>query len=634
MKNQESAIKPITIQQAHDRLGHMSEQATKATTCALKIPIKNGAFKPCAACAAGKAKQKCIKRIVTTKQKLGQRRAFLDIATVRKEKGMPIPSRPNWRILVVDQEIQLKFSKFFRHKNDMVQPTCEQLNKWHQAKLGVTHLRMDNAGENKLLQQNIEGKDWKLPIITEYTARDTPQQNSIAEVGFATIANRGRSMMHRANLPMALRYIISHEAFNCATQLDGLVSVTINGVTKSRYEHWVGKNPAFSKYLRTWGEAGKVKIKTKTSTKLKDKGVHCMFVGYTTEHSGDTFRMYDRKTNCVWVSRDVIWLKQMYFEQPPTAREMTIEPIMFDVVREGEQQPLPEEMDKDGDATEESEEIEAQSQEDGEGESVCDDTNDPLDQHDNNTTNTPAANNNTTITTSGRTVNRPAWMDEYEMGLTAAELKYYEAMKLLSSTDIELGLVGAGLGDGITNTKELHVMGYDEAMNQDDRVEWEKSIEDEHGCTKTNDVWEPVPHSEVPDDADIIDSTWAMKKKASGVYRDRLAVRGFKQRPGVSFDLKKVFAPVVHDITVRIVFVLLLTALWHSEIIDVKGAFPKGWFGPNEKVFMEVPKGFQRYYPGDVAIKTYTVWGSECSEGILACVIDVIGNLQHTAKQS
>ena len=220
-------------------------------------------------------------------------------------------------------------------------------------------------------------------------------------------------------------------------------------------------------------------------------------------------------------------------------------------------------MDEDGDATDGSEEIEAQSQEDGEGESVSDDTDEtePLDQHDNNTTYVPAANNNTTTATSGRTVNRPAWMEEYEMGLTAAELRYFEAMKLLSSTDIELGLVGAGLGDGIINTKELHVMSSDEVMNQDDRVEWGKSIEDEHGRMKTNDVWEPVTRNEVPDDADIIDSTWAMKKKASGVYRARLTARGFKQRPGVSFDQKKVFAPVVHDITVRIVFVLLLTAL-------------------------------------------------------------------------
>ena len=84
-------------------------------------------------------------------------------------------------------------------------------------------------------------------------------------------------------------------------------------------------------------------------------------------------------------------------------------------------------------------------------------------------------------------------------------------------------------------------MGYDEAMNQDDRDEWEKSIENEHERMKTNDVWESVPRSADPDDADIIDSTWAMKKKASGVYRARLATRGFKQRPGVSFDPKKIY---------------------------------------------------------------------------------------------
>ena len=126
-----------------------------------------------------------------------------------------------------------------------------------------------------------------------------------------------------------------------------------------------------------------------------------MFVGYATEHSGDTYRMYDPKTNCIRVSRDVIRLKRMYFEQPPRAQEMTIEPIMFNVVRGGEQQPLPEEMDEDGDVTEESEEIKAQSQEDGEGESDDNDIDEPLDQHDNNTTNTPAVNSHTTTTTSG-----------------------------------------------------------------------------------------------------------------------------------------------------------------------------------------------------------------------------------------
>ena len=34
-----------------------------------------------------------------------------------------------------------------------------------------------------------------------------------------------------------------------------------------------------------------------------------------------------------------------------------------------------------------------------------------------------------------------------------------------------------------------------------------------------NGIFEGIPISQVPADADVIDSTWAMKKKASGVYR-------------------------------------------------------------------------------------------------------------------
>ena len=57
------------------------------------------------------------------------------------------------------------------------------------------------------------------------------------------------------------------------------------------------------------------------------------------------------------------------------------------------------------------------------------------------------------------------------MGMTVAEIKYYEAMKELEccTTDPEqqkheLGLISARLGEGITNTCELQVLSYDEAM--------------------------------------------------------------------------------------------------------------------------------------------------------------------------
>ena len=45
-------------------------------------------------------------------------------------------------------------------------------------------------GENIKLQARSQSADWKLNITYEYTARDTPQQNHLAEVGFALLANK------------------------------------------------------------------------------------------------------------------------------------------------------------------------------------------------------------------------------------------------------------------------------------------------------------------------------------------------------------------------------------------------------------------------------------------------------------
>ena len=127
------------------------------------------------------------------------------------------------------------------------------------------------------------------------------------------------------------------------------------------------------------------------------------------------------------------------------------------------------------------------------------------------------------------------------MGMTAAETKYYEARKELGcctndpgQQQHELGLVGAGLGEGIANTLELKVLSYDEAMERPDKPKWDESVSEEHQRMEDNGVFEAVPISQVPTNADVIDSTWAMKKNASGVYRARLAARGFKQRAGVS----------------------------------------------------------------------------------------------------
>ena len=56
---------------------------------------------------------------------------------------------------------------------------------------------MDNAGENKALQKRMKSHDWKelSEIECEFTARDTPQQNSLAERAIDTVMSRARAMM-------------------------------------------------------------------------------------------------------------------------------------------------------------------------------------------------------------------------------------------------------------------------------------------------------------------------------------------------------------------------------------------------------------------------------------------------------
>ena len=103
-------------------------------------------------------------------------------ACIKKLKdGPPVNSKRHWRVMV-DDRTGLKFSKFFESKNGMVEPTLEQWMRWHHAGTKVNRVRMDNAGENKRLEARANSADWKELVVSfEYTPRDTPQHNHLAE---------------------------------------------------------------------------------------------------------------------------------------------------------------------------------------------------------------------------------------------------------------------------------------------------------------------------------------------------------------------------------------------------------------------------------------------------------------------
>jgi hypothetical protein len=105
--------------------------------------------------------------------------------------------------------------------------------------------------------------------------------------------------MSAATFPMKIRYKVWIKALQHATDLDGLpvVFTKIDGNTATRYEHWNGKIPKWVNYMRTWGEYGTVKVKTGTTPKIADRGIQCMFVGYSEDHDGDCYEMWYPQTN-------------------------------------------------------------------------------------------------------------------------------------------------------------------------------------------------------------------------------------------------------------------------------------------------------------------------------------------------
>ena len=77
--------------------------------------------------------------------------------------------------------------------------------------------------------------------------------------------------MNAAQIPKNEHFKIWSEAATTVTALANLIPVTLNGETKTRYEHAGYEIPKFVKYLRTFG--GARIIKNGKDGKVGDRGI-------------------------------------------------------------------------------------------------------------------------------------------------------------------------------------------------------------------------------------------------------------------------------------------------------------------------------------------------------------------------
>ena len=73
-----------------------------------------------------------------------------------------------------------------------------------------------------------------------------------------------------------------------------------------------GKMPSYCKYLQAFGKIGIAKNRKRITSKLNDKGVICMMLGYATKNESGTYRLLNLLRTKVLKSINVKWLDMNY----------------------------------------------------------------------------------------------------------------------------------------------------------------------------------------------------------------------------------------------------------------------------------------------------------------------------------
>ena len=291
--------KPISMSQAHELLGHASEEPVRKTMKRLNIPVI-GPFPACTACFRAKAKAKKVAKITADKATKPGERLFIDLSgPYFKSAG----GTQYW-ILVVDDFTRFAWSYFVTRKSMIRHPLNQLLNKLKGDGLHVKYIRCDNAGENT---SHVKSICDRRGITIELTSPYTPQYNGVVERKFVTIRDRAQAMMISAQLNMLSQRQWWPEAIYTATKLSNITSNSNDEIPPQ--EKWTGKPSNLYKHLKEWGRIGWVTYKDHKVGKMKDKAYKCMLFGYSENHAPDTYRMLNLKTRAIIDTRDVRWEK-------------------------------------------------------------------------------------------------------------------------------------------------------------------------------------------------------------------------------------------------------------------------------------------------------------------------------------
>jgi hypothetical protein len=237
-----------------------------------------------------------VSKTTTTKATEPGERLFLDAS------GPFTPALNGYKfwIQVVDDFTRHGFCEFNKNKKGMGAFIRKIIVKLRALGMTAKHLRCDNAGEH--LDQMLALCE-EFAMVLELTAPDAPQQNGVVERRFVVLKQRALAMMITADLAKKTREILWCEAVNCANDLENISASTVRVIFPA--EMMTGAVSKLYPMLQPFGRIGYVTIRRKFKATWKEKSVKHVMVGHAKNHSADTHRMYNPKTNAMSESRNV-----------------------------------------------------------------------------------------------------------------------------------------------------------------------------------------------------------------------------------------------------------------------------------------------------------------------------------------
>lgn len=560
--NLDNNDKPLSIDELHRRLGHVSHDRAKLLVdkgLVKGVTLEGGNEKTvCESCEWAKGARKKVTKIREDERCAGVGDEIH--SDLWGEAPVESINRKLYYVTFTDDYSRYT-NIYFLHKKDETFESYKHYEAWLSNQYGarIKCLRTDRGGEYRSDEFSEHLK--KAGTVRKLVVHDTPEHNGVAERLNRTIMEKVRAMLHESGLPKFLWA----EATSHAVYLKNRTWTRTIGET-TPFELLNGRKPNI-KHLHPWG--CKVRVHDDSGSKLDGRSYIGRWMGFDVE-TKEGHRIYWPEKRKISVERSVKF-------------NVEDEVVVGVLPLEGEKAPGNDEVERlTNDPEKRNVNIETS------------DAENPTDAPESNEGRGKRIRKETEYVrnlreglgvTGSRTGTLPKGM---RPGSTISNNDDSEQATAVSiEEEVEYAMANVvGDMEGLEPT-------YEEARKRPDWPKWKEAIRKELDGLDRMGTWRLVKR---PPDTNVVGTKWVLKIKKNSAgeiekYKARLVARGFTQIYGV--DYYETYAPVARLTSFRLMLALAARNGWAVDNFDFDQAYLNSDLEDDDVIYVEQPPDYE-----------------------------------------